>query len=305
MNTSLPMLIVTIPFVAFWSIGCAAVGAGVCALIRRRKPQIVKVRATFMLADTAAVIERSAAVIKSVRERREANDARLAALDEVVADLAASNWPNVGATAEERVESIRRRVDEKLAAKSGGSKDVGPVPIDPGVAGPNVGPVPIDPGVKVPSGEPEALANDLCAPMMGHATDLQSERDRKANRGREGYIEGVKMRTWEDVLQDQVVAMNEISALPRPDGWSTMSLKERVVWSNTEIAKRVDPINAAWWANENHRRESLARRLNALDEIKAEVAGTDWCAGTTVEERCAWLRSRVTEKLAEQDARAK
>ncbi len=33
--------------------------------------------------------------------------------------------------------------------RSGGSADVGPVPIDPGVAGPAVGPVPIDPGSRL------------------------------------------------------------------------------------------------------------------------------------------------------------
>lgn len=147
MRTTVTFLVVTLPFAALWSTGCAAVGAGIHALARRigRKPLRVKM---FLFGDSEAAIERSKALIASVRERREANDARLAALDEVVAELAASNWPSVGATAEERIESIRRRVDAKLAAKSGGSKDVGPVPIDPGVAGPTVGPVPIDPGEK-------------------------------------------------------------------------------------------------------------------------------------------------------------
>jgi len=262
MHTSLPMLIVTIPFVAFWSVGCAAVGAGVCALIRRRKPVIVKVRGKFMLADTAAAIERSDAVLKASRAAREAFDARQAALDEVVADLAASKWPNVGDTAEARYEAIRRRVDEKLAAKSGGSKDVGPVPIDPGVAGPNVGPVPIDPGAKAP-------------------------------------------RAWADVRRDQLKVAEEVALLPRPAGWEDMDWKARAIWTCTEEGKRVAEINAAWWKDEDARRESQARELKALEEIKAEVAGTDWCAGATVEERCAWLRSRVAERLEEQDARAK
>lgn len=261
MRTTVTFLVVTLPFAALWSIGCASVGAGLHALARRigRKPLRVK---AFLVGDSASTIERSAALIKSIREAREANDARLAALDEVVADLAASKWPSVGATAEERIESIRRRVDEKLAAKSGGSKDVGPVPIDPGVAGPSVGPVPIDPGAKAP-------------------------------------------RTWADVRRDQLEVAEEVALLPRPAGWEDMDWKAREIWTCTEEGKRVAEINAAWWKEEDARRESQARGLKALDEIKDEIAGTDWCSGATVEERCAWLRSRVAEKLAEQDARAK
>lgn len=228
MRTAITIVYATIPLAVLWSIGCASIGAFVAlvtsALLRKRPK---------------AETSNSADFIRSIRERREANEARMEALDSVVAELAAPCWRPVkttekgfvgmspvgpsadcsGECLEERIEAIRKRVDEKLAAKRGEPVSVGPVPVDPGVAGPKVGPVPVDPG------DP-------------------------------------RKRTWADVRRDQLNIANYVAGLPRPAGWADMDERTRWMWILSEECPRLHEINAEWWKEENERREALAKGDN-------------------------------------------